>query len=160
MTVTHYFSAIRALDLDAASTDAFDLVELTVDGRSRPVQRTARPGTQLYTASLDTAATIEHAVTVSYTYRVLVQQRDHLLHLDIGKPTKGLRVQVAYGACGIRHVNVLDYIASSRQPGLSGLPASGPVPSIALRFEGWILPKAGGRSDGCWNASSNRSPPP
>ena len=44
--------------------------------------------------------------------------------------------------CGIRHVNVLDYVASSRQPGLSRLPASGPTPSIALRFDGWILPKS------------------
>lgn len=52
-------------------------------------------------------------------------------------------MQVAYGGCGIRHVNVLDYIASSRQPGLFRLPVSGPTPSIALRFDGWLLPKAG-----------------
>jgi hypothetical protein len=72
-----------------------------------------------------------------------VQQHSHLLHLDIGKPTKDLRVQFAYGDCGIRHVNVVHYIASSRQPGLSRLPASEPTPSIALRFDGWILPQAG-----------------
>jgi hypothetical protein len=65
------------------------------------------------------------------------------LELDISRPTKGLRVQLAYGGCGIRRVNVADYIASSRQPGLSRLPASAPTPSIALRFDGWMLPKAG-----------------
>jgi hypothetical protein len=142
-TVVHYFEAVRALDLDAASTEAFELVELTVDGTPRRARRTARAGAQVYTASTGADATDGRTVTISYTYRVLVQQHGHLLYLDIGKPTKGLRVQFAYGGCGIRHVNVLDYIASSRQPGLSRLPASAPTPSIALRFDGWMLPKAG-----------------
>ena len=45
--------------------------------------------------------------------------------------------------CGLRHVNVLDYIASSQEAGLSRRPTLGPTPSIALRFDGWVLPKAG-----------------
>lgn len=85
----------------------------------------------------------KRAVTVSYAYRVLVQQHGHLLYLDISRPTKGLKVQFAYGNCGIRYVNVLDYIASSRQPRLSHLPASGPSPSIEVGFDGWVFPKAG-----------------
>ena len=67
----------------------------------------------------------------------------HLFHLDFSRPTKDVRVHFAYGGCGIRYVNVLDYIASSRDAGLSRLPASAPTPSIALRFDGWVLPKAG-----------------
>jgi hypothetical protein len=62
------------------------------------------------------------------------------LHLDLPRPTK---VQLAYGGCGIRRVNVVDYIAGSRQPGLSQLPPPAPMPSIALRFDGRMLPKAG-----------------
>jgi hypothetical protein len=38
---------------------------------------------------------------------------------------------------------VVDYIASSRQPGLSQLPAAAPTPSVALWFDGRMLPKAG-----------------
>jgi hypothetical protein len=38
---------------------------------------------------------------------------------------------------------VLDYIASSRQARVSRLPASAPTPSIALAFDGLILPNAG-----------------
>jgi hypothetical protein len=52
----------------------------------------------------------------------LVQQQGHLLHLDISRPTKGLRVQLAYGGCDIRHVNIVDHVAGSRQPGLTRLP--------------------------------------
>ena len=37
----------------------------------------------------------------------------------------------------------MDYIAASLQPGLSRLPASAPTPSVDVRFDGWMLPKAG-----------------
>jgi len=36
---------------------------------------------------------------------------------------------------------VVDYIASSRQPGLSRLEPTAPTPSIALRFDEWMLPE-------------------
>jgi hypothetical protein len=85
----------------------------------------------------------DRRVAISYTHRLLVQQHGHLLHLDITRPAKGLKVHFAYGGCGIRHVNVVDYIAGSKQTRLSRLPASGPTPSIALGFDGWVLPKAG-----------------
>jgi hypothetical protein len=75
-------------------------------------------------------------------HRLLIQQHGHLLHLDIARPTKGLRVQFTYGGCGIRYVSVLDYIAGSTQARLSRLPASEPTPRIA-GFDGWVLPKAG-----------------
>jgi hypothetical protein len=142
-TVVHYFQPIGSLD--GASEEAFQLVELTVDGRPRPIRRATRAGVQLFTASLggDAASTGERQLAIAYTYRVLVQQHGHLLHLDFNRPTKGFKVQFAYGGCGIRYVSVLDYIASSRQARVSRLPASAPTPSIALGFDGWILPKAG-----------------
>lgn len=39
----------------------------------------------------------------------------------------------------------------------SRLPASGPTPSIALRFDGWILPKAGVAF--VWVLDSEMAPP-
>lgn len=85
----------------------------------------------------------QQEVTIAYTYRVLVKQHSHLLHLDISKPTKGLKIQFSYGGCGIRYVNVLDYAGSTRQPRVSRLPASGPTPSIQIGVDGWVFPKAG-----------------
>jgi hypothetical protein len=61
----------------------------------------------------DETAIARRALTVSYTYRVLIQQQSHLLELDISRPTKGLRVELAYVG------------ASSRQPGLTHLPPAG-----------------------------------
>ena len=82
-------------------------------------------------------------MTVSYTYRVLAQKQDHLFHLDIVRLTKGFKVRFAYGSCGVSHVNVLDYIASARQPRIERLPASDPTPSVEVGFDGWMFPKAG-----------------
>lgn len=52
-------------------------------------------------------------------------------------------MQFAYGGCGIRHVDVLNYNASSTPTAVSRLPESGPTPSVAVRFDGWVLPTAG-----------------
>jgi len=45
-TLAHYFEPLPALELDGASTAAFELVELTIDGQSRPARRSARAGAQ------------------------------------------------------------------------------------------------------------------
>ncbi|HEX3786109.1 MAG TPA: hypothetical protein VHX38_41205 [Pseudonocardiaceae bacterium] len=45
----------RSAPVDAASRDAFDLVQLSVDGKARTIRRTERKGAQIYTASLGAA---------------------------------------------------------------------------------------------------------
>jgi hypothetical protein len=147
-TVVHYVQP--AGELDGASAEAFELVDLTVDGVPRPIRRMARTRAQVYAASIgDVAMRGDRSVAIAYTHRLLVQQHGHLLHLDISRPTKRLRVQFAYGGSGIRYVSVLDYIAGSTQARLSRLPASEPTPNIALGFDGWVLPKAGERDTPC-----------
>jgi hypothetical protein len=132
----------RTSGIDAASPEAFALVQCAVDGVDRPIRRAQRKGSQLYTATLPTTA-IDQEVTISCLYRVLVQRHGHLLYLDIPRPTKGLQVQFSYGGCGIRRVNTLDFIASARQPRILRSPGSVPTPSVEIGFDGWIFPKSG-----------------
>lgn len=129
--------------VDAASRDAFELVQLSVDGKARTVRRTQRQGAQLYTASLGTAAMTGTPVVVAYTYRVLVQRHGHVLYLDLPRPTKGLKVQLIYGDAGIRRVNTLDFIASSESTRIDQTPASVPARSVDIGFDGWIFPRSG-----------------
>jgi hypothetical protein len=137
-----YFEPLGTLD--GASEEAFQLTEVAVDGRAVRPRRTTRAGAQVDTVNLGAEAVADgRTMTISYTYRVLVQRHGHLLYLDVSRPTKGLRIQFSYGNCGIRYVNVLDYVASSRQPQVSRLPATEPTPSVAIGFDGWVLPKAG-----------------
>jgi hypothetical protein len=108
-TLVHYFQPVEELELHGGSERAFQFVELTVDGWHRPARRTTRAGAQVFTVSLGSDTAIAgRMLAISYTYRVLIQRQSHLLELDISRPTKGLRVQLAYGGCGIRRVNVAD----------------------------------------------------
>ena len=61
----------RVSGLGAASPEAFELVQLTVNGKKRPIRRSVRKGSQLYSAHLGTA---RHSgeITVAYTYRALI----------------------------------------------------------------------------------------
>jgi hypothetical protein len=140
-TSAWYFG--QSSGLDAASLEAFELVQLTVDGKSRTVRRTERQGAQLYTASLGAAATSGEPVAIVYTYRVLVQRHGHLLYLDLPRPTRGLKVQFNYGAVGIRRVNTLDFIASAQSARVENTPDSVPARSVDIGFDGWIFPRSG-----------------
>lgn len=140
-TSAWYFD--QSAPIDAASPEAFELVQLAVDGKPRTIRRTERRGAQIYTVSLGAAATTDKPVVISYTYRVLVQRHGHVLYLDLPRPTKGLNVQLSYGDSGIRRVTVLDFIASSEATRVDQTPASVPTRSVGVGFDGWIFPRSG-----------------
>ncbi|GAA3894214.1 hypothetical protein GCM10023084_53820 [Streptomyces lacrimifluminis] len=129
--------------LNAANKEAFELLQLSLDGRSQKIRRTERKGAQLYTVSLGSTAVTGEEVTIAYTYRVLVQRHGHLLYLDLPRPTKGVHVQLAYGGAGIHYVNVLDYFASPNASRIEQSPEAASVKTIDVSFDGQIFPRAG-----------------
>jgi hypothetical protein len=140
ITSAWYFDA--SAGIDAASSDVFELLQLSVDGKPRKIRRTTRDGAQVYAATLGRVAEGQE-VTVSYTYRVLVQRHGHLLYLDLPRPTKGLRVRLDYAAAGIRRINILDYFASTQQARVEQAPAAAPAKTVDIAFDGWIFPRSG-----------------
>jgi hypothetical protein len=136
-----YFEPINGLD--AGSPKAFELVSVTVNGKSRPIRRSGRKGGQVYTVSLGDEVGHDQQVSVAYTYRVLVQQHGHVLHLDLVQPTKDFTAELWYGDCGIRFLNVLDYLSGPRQPRVGELAATDPSPSVQVSYPGWTFPKGG-----------------
>jgi len=128
-------------DVDGGSRDAFELLQLSVDGHDRTIRRSARRGSQLYTASL--GADVPDEVTISYTYRVLVKRHGHLLYLDLPQPTKGLHVQINYGGADIRRITTLDFIASNESPRIDVAPSTVPARTVDVSFDGWIFPRSG-----------------
>jgi hypothetical protein len=82
-------------------------------------------------------------VRVSFTYKTLVQRNSHLLHLDVAKPTNGLQVELWYGDCGIRYVNLLDFLGSAKQVHVARTPESVPTPVVGVSFDDWVLRTAG-----------------
>lgn len=125
-----------------ADREAFGLLQFTVDGKERTIRRTQRKGAQSYTVSVAAAGKDHHAVTVSYTYKVLVRKHGHLLRLGIAKPTKGLRIELRYGECDIDYVNVVGFIASSQPTRMSRSPEEVSSRSVELAFDGWVFPQS------------------
>ncbi|WP_198152966.1 hypothetical protein [Pseudofrankia sp. DC12] len=133
-----YFEPIAGLD--AASPEVFQLLEFTIDGRPRPTRRSKRSGGQSYTVTLDGQTGSDGTAEIAYTYRVLVQQHGHLLFLDFDAPCKGVDIDFTYADCGIRHVNVLDFIASSQPTRITRSPKDVSPPSVGVRYGGWVFP--------------------
>jgi hypothetical protein len=136
-----YFQPINGLT--GASPEAFKLVSVTVDGKPLPIRRSTRKDSQLYTVSLGDRVRDGRPVSLAYTYRALVQQHGHVLHLDLTQPTKDFTAEVWYGDCGIRYMNVLDYLSGPRQPRITRLNATEPSPSVQVAYPGWTFPKGG-----------------
>jgi hypothetical protein len=141
-TITSAWHFDVSAGIDAGSRDVFELLQLTVDGKPQKIRRTTRENAQVYTATLGRLAE-EHEVTVSYTYRVMVQRHGHLLYLDLPRPARGLRVRLDYANAGIRRVNTLDYFASSQQSRVEHAPDVTQVKTIDVGFDGWIFPRSG-----------------
>lgn len=140
--IVHNFRAMSGID--AASREAFQLLQFSIDGEQLQARRSTRGKSQVLAVNLgEQAVAAKQAVTLAYTYRTLVRQDGHLLHLDISQPTKGLHVEFSYKACGIGYINVLDYIAGARQPQIAQLPANDPTPSVEIGYDGWVFPKGG-----------------
>lgn len=130
--------------IDASSPKAFQLLQFTLDGEQLPIHRASHRGGQTYTINIGHEILAAHRrVAIAYTHRILLQQHGHLMHIDLSQPVKGLSVQFSYKDCGIRSVNVLDYIAGARQPRITQLPPTDPAPSVEVSYDGWVFPKGG-----------------
>jgi hypothetical protein len=140
-TMTSVWHFDESGGVDPASREAFELVQLSVNGRERKIRRNERSGSQLYTVSLGKDGVSE--VTIAYTFRVLAQRHSHLLYLDLPRPTKGVHVRLNYADAGIRHVNVLDYFASSQASRVEQSSKVTPARTVDVGFDGWVFPRAG-----------------
>jgi hypothetical protein len=130
--------------LDASARASFELVEFTVNGEARTIRRSAKEGSQTYTVNLGREAMeASNSVTIAYTYRTLTSVEENLLQLRVDQPTKGINIEMDYSDCGISHVNVLDFIASSDKARISRTPKNLPGKSVGVEFDGWVFPRSG-----------------
>lgn len=136
-----YFQPINGLT--AASPEAFELVQLTVNGEERRIRRSLRKDAQTFVVDTGVTPDGSEEVKLSYTYRALIQRNSHLLALDFPRPAKGVKVGLSYGGSGIRHVTVLDPISSTEKARIIKSPDSVPTPTVELGFDGWIFPRSG-----------------
>jgi hypothetical protein len=128
----------------ASALETFELLDFTVDGASRSIRRTTRQHGQTYTVNLGLEPSRHgEPVSIAYTYRALVPVDGHLLQLRVDQPARGLSIDFDYSDCGFDRVSVLDFIASHQATRVAASPKSVPGRSLAVEFDGWVLPRSG-----------------
>ncbi|WP_163512156.1 hypothetical protein [Fodinicola acaciae] len=130
-----------ASGIDASTTEAYELLDVAVDGKPRKLRRAKRTGSQHYIVDLGIAD--GRQITISFTYRALVRRHGHLLYLELPRPTKGWRMQLAYGDAGIQRVNTLDFIAGVERARIDRSPATVAARTVGVSYDGWIFPRSG-----------------
>jgi hypothetical protein len=130
--------------IDAGSTEAFEIVQFTVDGEHRAIRRSARKQGQIYSASIGKDAVDAGVpITVSYTQRVKLFKHGHLLHLDMEQPTRNVDIDLDYSDTDIDYINVLDFFVSSHKTRVEHMPPNVPERSISVSHDGWVFQRSG-----------------
>lgn len=130
--------------IDAGSAESFELVQFSVDGQARSIRRSARKNGQTYSAAIgEDVVSAGKPVTISYTYRVLLNRDGHLLHLDMEAATRNVDIEFDYSETDISHVNVLDFFVSSRKTRVEHMPPSVPERSVWVSHQGWVSQRSG-----------------
>ena len=133
-----------ASGFEGTMREAFELVQFSVDGEDRPIHRSSRASGQTYTASIGKdIVDNRELVTIAYTYRTVLRQHGHMLHVDVEQPSKGLDVELEYGDCGIAEMRLVPFIASSKKVRNFQMPSSVPEKTVGIGFDGWVMPKSG-----------------
>ncbi len=73
--------------VDAASRSSYELLELTVDGRSQTIRRSTRKTGQTYSVSLDEDAVQGRPVRIRQVIRTVVPRWGHRLFFEVAQPT-------------------------------------------------------------------------
>lgn len=136
------FTPVNGLTAD--SPEAFELVQFSVDDVERPIRRTARDGSQVYSVGAGKAIVeAGEPVKIAYTYKTLIRRDGHLLYLTLAQPTKGVRIELRYGDTDISAVKVLDFIGGAGRTKIIESPSRIPESSLAASLDSWVFPGTG-----------------
>lgn len=129
--------------MNAGSRECYELLELTVDGVSQPIGRSARKSGQTYTVTLDEHARSGDPVRIRQVFRTVTLSWGHRLYFELPQPARNMSVTVDYTNAPIAHMGVVESVATSRPTRVFRSPDSVPGRTLAVEAPGWLLPKAG-----------------
>lgn len=129
--------------MDATSRDAYELLELTVDGRTQPIQRTVSATGQTYTVELDRQACSGQPVRIRQVFRTVTPTWGHRVFFELAQPARTMSLTLDYTDSSIADIRVSDTVATSRAAQIVRSPAAATGRVISLTAPGWLLPKSG-----------------
>jgi len=129
--------------MNASSSDCFELLELTVDGRVQSIRRTARKFEQTYTVHLDDFARSGEPVRIRQVSRVVTPRSGHRLYFELPQPARDFSLALDYSDTDIAHISVSESIATSRPVQVMRMPEAAAGKTISVNAPGWMMPKTG-----------------
>ena len=137
-----WFTAPRP-GMDARRREAYELLELTVDGRPQPIRRSTRATGQTYSVDLDEEARSGKPVRIRQVFRTITPQWSHRLYFAVRQPTRGWSLRLDYTDTNIGDMRVNDTVATAPAARIVRSPEAVPGKVIALESAGWLMPGSG-----------------
>ena len=129
--------------MDARRREAYELLELTVDGRPQPIRRNTRATGQTYSVDLDEEARSGKPVRIRQVFRTITPQWSHRLYFAVRQPTRGWSLRLDYTDTNIGDMRVNDTVATTPAARIVRSPEAVPGKVIALESAGWLMPPSG-----------------
>ena len=129
--------------MDARSQEAYELLELTVDGRPQPIRRSTRATGQTYSVDLDEDARSGKPVRIRQVFRTITPQWSHRLYFAVAQPTRGWSLRLDYTDTTIAEVQVSDTMATTPASSIIHSPEAVPGKEITVETSSWLLPQSG-----------------
>ena len=129
--------------MDARRREAYELLELTVDGRSQPIRRSTRATGQTYSVDLDEEARSGEPVRIRQVFRTITPQWSHRLYFAVRQPTRGWSLRLDYTDTAIAEVQVSDTMATTPASSIVHSPEAVPGKEITVETSSWLLPQSG-----------------
>ena len=129
--------------MDARRREAYELLELTVDGRPQPIRRSTRATGQTYSVDLDEDARSGKPVRIRQVFRTITPQWSHRLYFAVRQPTRGWSLRLDYTDTNIGDMRVNDTVATAPAARIVRSPEAVLGKVIALESDGWLMPGSG-----------------
>ena len=129
--------------MDARRREAYELLELTVDGRPQPIRRSSRATGQTYSVDLDEQARSGKPVRIRQVFRTITPQWSHRLYFAVAQPTRGWSLRLDYTDTTIAEVHVSDTMATTPASSIVHSPKAVPGKEITVETSSWLLPRSG-----------------
>ena len=129
--------------MDARRREAYELLELTVDGRPQPIRRSTRATGQTYSVDLDEEARSGKPVRIRQVFRTITPQWSHRLYFAVAQPTRGWSLRLDYTDTAIAEVHVSDTMATTPASSIVHSPEAVPGKEITVETSSWLLPQSG-----------------
>ncbi|WP_255304243.1 hypothetical protein [Tsukamurella tyrosinosolvens] len=129
--------------MTAADKEAYELLELSIDGVPQRIRRTTRKSGQFYEVTLDDAGRSGKPVRVRHLFRTITRMSGHRLYFALPQPARGMAATIDYTDTPIAEMRVIDIVSTARPAIVTDLPEALPGRVVSIEAQGWLMPKTG-----------------